>query len=254
MLDFSLLTTKLGNVKEEKSFQVSCTNKKYAIPLRPFSAKKVLTNDNNMQTDEQKDEQKVLIIKLATERFKQYGIRSVSVDDLCRELSISKKTFYKYFDNKETLVEAVLEQIKMSAQCLSEKFLKGKTTVECIRALMEMHKKVNLVHKMPPFDFDLEKYYPQLYKQYIEGIHSGIRIMLEQHLKQGVEEGIYRADIDVEIYAILYSMMQYAIMRNEDNVRTLNPSRLFRTFFDSFFRSILSEEGMKAVRELWKKN
>ena len=48
------------------------------------------------------------IVKLSIERMKQVGIRSVSVDDICHELGISKKTFYVYFSSKDDLVEALL--------------------------------------------------------------------------------------------------------------------------------------------------
>ena len=48
------------------------------------------------------------ILKAATPRMQQVGIRSVSVDDLCKELGISKKTFYVYFPSKDELVSEIL--------------------------------------------------------------------------------------------------------------------------------------------------
>ena len=57
------------------------------------------------------DEQRNKIIDLALERFKQYGIRSVSIDDLCHELGMSKKTFYVYFKQKDELVQDVLRSM-----------------------------------------------------------------------------------------------------------------------------------------------
>ena len=48
------------------------------------------------------------ILQVAIERMQQVGIRSVSVDDICHELGMSKKTFYVYFASKDDLVQAIL--------------------------------------------------------------------------------------------------------------------------------------------------
>ena len=52
--------------------------------------------------------QKEDILKLAARKMQKVGIRSVSVDDICRELGMSKKTFYVYFASKDALVECIL--------------------------------------------------------------------------------------------------------------------------------------------------
>ena len=55
-------------------------------------------------------EGKEQILKVAIERMQQVGIRSVSVDDICHELGMSKKTFYVYFASKDDLVQAILHK------------------------------------------------------------------------------------------------------------------------------------------------
>ena len=54
------------------------------------------------------ENQKQQIIKTAGEMFFRIGIRSVSIDDICRELGMSKKTFYVYFAGKDELVAQLL--------------------------------------------------------------------------------------------------------------------------------------------------
>ncbi len=51
------------------------------------------------------------ILKTASDLFLKYGLRSVSIDDICNELHISKKTFYAHFKQKEELVESLLAQM-----------------------------------------------------------------------------------------------------------------------------------------------
>ena len=54
------------------------------------------------------DDQRCNIIKTAGELFFRLGIRSISIDDICRELGMSKKTFYVYFASKDELIEQML--------------------------------------------------------------------------------------------------------------------------------------------------
>jgi len=49
------------------------------------------------------------ILEKAVYLFMRYGVKSVSMDDLARELGISKKTLYQYFDTKESLLLRTLE-------------------------------------------------------------------------------------------------------------------------------------------------
>src|SRR3954470_18001208 len=48
------------------------------------------------------------IIKVARRHFFAHGFRGVTMDDLAKEMGISKKTFYAHFENKQELVKAVM--------------------------------------------------------------------------------------------------------------------------------------------------
>ena len=49
-----------------------------------------------------------LIIKIA-DVFMRFGVRSVNMDDIARNLSVSKKTLYKYFKDKNDVVTGVTQ-------------------------------------------------------------------------------------------------------------------------------------------------
>ena len=72
------------------------------------------------------ENQKQQIIKTAGEMFFRLGIRSVSIDDICRELGMSKKTFYVYFAGKDELVAQLLQS---NIDCMAVK----------LRELLELH-------------------------------------------------------------------------------------------------------------------
>jgi AcrR family transcriptional regulator len=46
----------------------------------------------------------------ANEMFMQYGLKSVSMDDIASRLGMSKKTIYQYFADKEGLVKEVVSK------------------------------------------------------------------------------------------------------------------------------------------------
>ncbi|MEM1220215.1 MAG: helix-turn-helix domain-containing protein, partial [Bacteroidota bacterium] len=44
------------------------------------------------------------ILSRSKRLFLRYGIRSVTMDDISKEMGISKKTLYQYVDNKADLI------------------------------------------------------------------------------------------------------------------------------------------------------
>ena len=196
-------------------------------------------------------EQKQQIINLALEQFKRYGIRVVSIDDLSRLMGMSKKTFYLYFSGKDELVSAVLEQMIANVRTSAEKFMQGKSALDCIQLIMQMHSKVDDVHKEPNFGHDLRKYYPKLYKEHVSHVHQATKEILMRHLQQGIDEGIYRSDLDVETCAVMYSLIQQAFVRNEDEIKSISPKRLIKFTMDSFLRSIISEKGVQMTKKIF---
>ena len=196
------------------------------------------------------EDKKKQIVELAQEEFKRYGIKSVSIDDLSRSLGISKKTFYQYFPAKDDLVRAVLVQKFATVNENATKFMEGRSATECVRLIMEMHSKIDDVHKEPAFSYDLRKYYPTLYKEHVKAVNILTKEILRHHLQQGKDEGVYREDLDVEMCAIMYSLIQQAFMRNEGDIKSVSPRRLMRFTTESFFRSIVSEKGAEVFRNM----
>lgn len=47
------------------------------------------------------------IVEAAAALFRQYGVRRVTVEEICREAGASKMTFYKYFPNKMELLKHI---------------------------------------------------------------------------------------------------------------------------------------------------
>ena len=63
------------------------------------------------------------ILGKAEELFMQYGIRSVSMDDIANSLGMSKKTLYQYYADKDELVDSVVEShiLMIQTDCVSSR-------------------------------------------------------------------------------------------------------------------------------------
>ncbi|MDL2282873.1 TetR/AcrR family transcriptional regulator, partial [Parabacteroides sp. OttesenSCG-928-G06] len=48
------------------------------------------------------------IIHAGWRLMQRYGVRRVTIEEICREAGVSKMTFYKYFENKMALVKGMI--------------------------------------------------------------------------------------------------------------------------------------------------
>ena len=138
------------------------------------------------------------IIELAMEKMKQVGIKSISIDDLCHEIGISKKTFYVYFDAKDDLVAAMLRKHEDNLVSGVKMTVEGKTVLELLLSFMQIAGETKDVRRVPPLVHDLKKYYPILYKEHLERVRTFAREIMREQIARGVEDGLFRADLDVE--------------------------------------------------------
>jgi len=198
------------------------------------------------------DNVKENIIRAASEKMQQVGIKSISVDDLCRELGISKKTFYVYFETKEALISTLLRKHESDLEECVHKQFAGKSILEMIVGFMSFATSVKDVRKAPPLMHDLQKYYPQLFREHLEHVRELSIRLLRIYLGQGKEEGIFRSDLDVEKTAAVFAFMHQELLNIFSQLREEDkPLALERTTYgvDILMRGIISEEGKRKVLE-----
>ena len=194
------------------------------------------------------EEQKLQIIQIAAKLFKQQGIRRVSIDDICGELRISKKTFYNYFAQKEDLVDACVEYANKSLVEKVEVLCRNKNALECMLIInREMRKYYEKEVSELVMD-DVKKYYPNLFEKYrkINAERSYQKFL--NNLKQGIEEGYYRDNLDIELLSVLY-------LSNLNNTQhhtifgKFPKKRVMDFFFDISIQLIVSGKGLKFIEE-----
>jgi len=143
------------------------------------------------------------MIKKISSLFHRYGIKSVTMDDMAHELSISKKTLYEHFSDKSQLVKAVINH---EFNCQEKKL--NLVDEEAQNALDEIfiifrHHSLMVKEHHPSFEFDLRKYYPEIYAELKQERREKISKNALNNLRRGKEEGLYRPELDENIISKL---------------------------------------------------
>jgi len=193
---------------------------------------------------------RIEIAEKVCELYREYGIKSVTMDDVARQLSISKKTLYEYFTDKKDLVIGVMESIaRNKAIDLSIPQKKNVNAIEELFYYYNMQVQMIRDHK-PTFIYDLKKYYPELYKQFQEVKRERILDSVQTNLVKGKKEGLYRDDLDESVIARLNLMRIEGIM----NSGTFSFKEVVSPdFFSGIFRyhvyGIVSDKGREIFEQ-----
>jgi len=176
--------------------------------------------------------------------FMKYGIRNYSMDDICRTLGISKKTLYKYVENKTDLVQKVLDyEFIMDNGPLGVISIKGNAIDILLNVSMRINK--DFENFNPIYIFELNKYYPKIFKEFVEKKRKSAYEKIYGNLEQGLKEGLYRKDLDVELVSILY-VRKIEDIHNTDFIESGDFSfkEIFSTMFENHIRGISNEKGI----------
>jgi TetR/AcrR family transcriptional regulator, cholesterol catabolism regulator len=194
--------------------------------------------------EDQEIRQKILIG--AENLFMKYGIRSVSMDDIARQLSVSKKTLYQHFADKDELVAMMLQE-HMSRDVKEYKAIAQASE----NSIDELHKiserlKCDMEDMNPSLLFDLQKFHPKAWDIWLDHRNNFIMSSIVRNLNQGVSEGYFRTDINPEILAI--SRMVLIESAFDDKFfpkEKFNLLEVQSQFFDHFVYGICTEKGRK---------
>ena len=144
------------------------------------------------------------ILDAAELLFRKYGIRSVTMSDIAAQLGMSKKTLYQYIDNKNELVEKILKKY-----IENEKLMCNQAADTAEDALQEMFSisiqvQRNIENMNPSLLFDLRKYHFEVWQLFEQHRKEFILSIMKSNLKRGIEEDIYRKDMDTEIISRIH--------------------------------------------------
>jgi AcrR family transcriptional regulator len=142
---------------------------------------------------------KARILQQAHDLYMQYGIRSVTMDEIAVSMGISKKTLYQFYMDKDELVEAVTMGIIEFNQssCLKDRNL-AKDAIHEVFLAIEMMQDM-FANMNPSILHELQKYHPKAFDKFTEHKHSFMYKVFVDNIQRGIKEELFRPDINVEL-------------------------------------------------------
>lgn len=155
---------------------------------------------------EKQEKEKELLIAV-TALFMQYGVKSLTMDDICSHLGISKKTLYLYVSDKKDLVKKSLELAIGDDQCMLCEI--SDTQANPIDELLAINVKISekLQGMQPAVMYDLQKYYPEAWKVMENHKQCFVFEMVVKNIETGITQGLYRDNVNSELVAKIYVTM-----------------------------------------------
>jgi AcrR family transcriptional regulator len=199
------------------------------------------------------DEKKIEIIDAALAVYMQFGVKSVTMDEMARQLGLSKKTLYVHFKDKNDLVTScLLHALECDLKELTAAFSEDKNAIEELMQVSRLvMKQLKNVH--PSIFFDLNKYHPKAFSKMRAKRNKGVKHMILNNLKKGVEEGLFRNNLNPEILVKIHmALMEHLIANDFGEENGSSPEEIYSEFFRYHIRGIASQKGLAYLKELIK--
>jgi len=154
------------------------------------------------------------IISKASDLFLKLGFKSVTMDDIAGEMCISKKTIYKYFCNKEILVDESTELVhKTVHEVINTIVAKNHNAIEENFEIRKMFKEMFQATDTSPL-YQLKKHYPEIYQKVMSREIDECNTCFRQNIEKGIEQDLYRKDLDIDVYVKFYYILIFSIKEN----------------------------------------
>jgi len=191
------------------------------------------------------------ILSNAAELFLNYGFKSITMDDISNHIGISKKTIYQHFENKTSLVEAVTLFMFENISCGIEEICSlKKNPIEEIYDVKQFAMEHLKDEKSSPH-YQLQKYYPKIFNTLKKKQFEVMQGCVIENLTRGVQQGIYRSNINIEFIARIYfnSMMS---LKDKDLFPLINFSmrELMEFYLEYHLRGICTEKGLITLNKI----
>jgi len=154
------------------------------------------------------------IINRAKEMFLKLGFKSITMDDIACDMCISKKTIYKYFSNKELLIEESTQLVhKEVRETIDTIVAKNFNAIEENFQIRRMFKEMFKYSETSPV-YQLKRHYPEVYQKVVGYQIEICEGCFRDNILKGISEGLYRENIDVENYVKFYYTLIFSISEN----------------------------------------
>jgi AcrR family transcriptional regulator len=194
------------------------------------------------------------IIEEAAVMFRTYGIRAVTMDMLANQMGISKRTIYEVFKDKDELLEGVLKWMSVKQKELMKKILsESDNTIEAVFKLLDLMNQ-HFRNMSPAFRMDMKRYHTEVIKKLEANGESPYFENNREILTRGIEEGLFRNDIDVN--TTNKCLLELGKMANDTSAfppEDFMNQDVIRSFYINYLRGISTPKGLDLISYYEKK-
>ena len=205
---------------------------------------------SNPQT-EYRTELRKRILKTAIQEFRSKGIKAVKMDDIASMLSVSKRTLYEIYDNKEQLLmECVEEEYNGQMRHITESAQDPQHSVMDVILEFYRFQMQNLRHMSPV-------YYPELHRYpsiigWLQEMRTQNQEKTQIFHNQAVQEGYFRADVNYELISRIGAETADYLMSTQI-LKQYKLEEIFRNVVMLFIRGLCTKKGIDKLEEVMKK-
>jgi len=199
----------------------------------------------------QTDDYDARIVAGAAELFRIYGIKAVTMDAIATHLGMSKRTIYERFRDKDELLFAVMKEMIRKQKEMVENILHSSSNVmEAIFTMLRISRE-HMASMNPLIGSDLRKYHDGVLQRIKATCDNPDHEGAKKMLKAGIEQGIFRDDIDIEIISRAVS----GIGNLTGDTKTFPPEQfpqrdVIRNIMINYLRGISTAQGNSLIQEL----
>lgn len=201
-----------------------------------------------VEINEYRKELKSRIIDYAMGEFYKRGVRAVKMDEISQGLHVSKRTVYEIFGDKEELLLAGLKikNLEMREKLEVYSCNGAHNVVDIIGYFYKLQMEVNSmvgvafyeeIHRMPRV---VEFFNQEHEREFADRV---------KFLKAGVEEGLFRQDIDYSLTMELLSASMSEIMHNQ-LYKKYSMQEMFDNYFLVIIRGFCTERGVALLNKV----
>lgn len=195
------------------------------------------------------------ILKGAENLFIKYGIRSISMDDIARHLSVSKKTLYQHFVDKDELVTMVTEAHMSSNKKRYESIRdQSENSIDELYKIGQMVRR-HIEEQNPSLLFDIQKFHPKAWDVWIDYKDNYIKSSVVRNIEQGKKDGHIRPEVNAEIFALIrLATIQICCDDQVFPQEKFSAAEVQSQVFEHFVYGLCTEKGKKLYQKYKESN
>ncbi len=197
-----------------------------------------------------KNQKAQLLIQKSKELFYKFGVKALKMDDIARELKMSKKTIYQLVGDKDALVKSTMETYLIEEKVEMDKILVN--SKDSIDEMIQMVDYImNAVQDFNPAALnDLQKYYPETWAMFDDYRFNYVLGRIQDNIINGIKQGVYRTDINAEVVAKFYiSGIDITLDQTLFPHQKYQFISIYREFLNYHLRGIVSPAGLKYLEQ-----